>query len=1208
MVDSDSGGEEDEDVQMEALVEEDATAEAGSDGEESVLAAPKKGRGRRGGRKGGKAATAPKRAAAAAKDEGTALTQSQGDSELFATVCATGAKASELKATCDVWAARLRRDEPGATRELLEFFLLACGVKDLRKKVAPVMDDEGGVDEVIEAAEESMSDANGGEDLWLPKNKKHKKLKAGFCAVWGCLVELLDGGSAQDSLLLREGAAEEGEGDGSQPRSEPSSLLESLVSYVTAASSQGPRDMRMAATHACVELTAALVGVADRVTKSRATLDRQMASKAGKTKGSETGLKAEAARLDGRLEALHSVMDALFAGVFTHRFRDMDARVRAACQEGLGRWVCAYPAHFFTESKLKYNAWLLSDNDASVRLASMSALEAIVRDLDEYAQQLEGYVTRFGPRLLQATGDTDVNVAAKAVSVLGALLRAELVAEDEVLPDIYPLLLDDAAPVRLAAAELLKEHHLDPLIATAADAGADEGGTSSKKKKATKKAAKAESAQRTTRAELTGLAEIAEELCTSGDAVDTLVDAMWGVADSLSDWSALVALLSDDGEEALDGVKRTRVAQMLSAAVRKASGVPIAAGDKNAARAFSKRTAAADAARKDATAHLITELPALLSQLGEEEETVGALAAVVPYLDLEMYGTAGEQGAAEQLAKELRGALKRHSDKVMLDECGGALRALEATDACASVAPVVIKGAAVDLAGAVRKAANAVLRGDGAAEASVALIAALRRAFVAQRQMGARLGGARAPVASLLSRVSAGELEVDSELAVALMQSSTAEVFNAVSADSKDDASTVREWASDLVDSAEALCGSSDERVRDIAASSLSDTLCLFGRCLPEDRRVDSTAEMCGKLWHACSESIRTAREKGDSDAAAAACRHALQCAGRPVFTNAIAEKEAAWLVSRMLSVWPDDDSKETAHLLKSVCARLAHSDFNGSWRAYSDALKLAFDTYATACADENDGEAGKAIERVSKLAKNLAATVKEQGVAFGKQQRKGDHTSRIAAQHATLHVVDRVLAEGVSFACEDVPESLLYLLAAMQPLLVRASRQGCQDVLELLEVKLSTIKQDSSKEWEAVGMFKAAVEEQQAKAELILAEITLGEAENNVAEDAPMGDANDNTPAALAVPAKEENEEELEEMLEEKANEETTEDETPAELEEDENEAPMSPPRRRKKASVGVALDDGVAKATRGTKRGTKAKGTAAAEAPRRQSKRRRS
>ena len=45
-----------------------------------------------------------------------------------------------------------------------------------------------------------------------------------------------------------------------------------------------------------------------------------------------------------------------------------------------------------------------------------------------------------------------------------------------------------------------------------------------------------------------------------------------------------------------------------------------------------------------------------------------------------------------------------------------------------------------------------------------------------------------------------------------------------------------------------------------------------------------------------------------------------------------------------------------------------------------------------------------------------------------------------------------------------------------------------------------------------------------------------------------------------------------------------------------------------RKKASVGVALDDGVAKATRGTKRGTKAKGTAAAEAPRRQSKRRRS
>ena len=1157
-------------------------------GKKKQAAAPKKQQGKRAAADGADgeadgedeendAAVAAGASGKGAKAAAANLSADQAANELFATVCASGAKASELKRACAEWSKGFDRDAEAGIRELVAFFLLSSGAKNL-KKVEAVLEDGGDIDDVIAATVEAMSVAGGGDDVWATKNKRNKKFRPGFLAVWAQLVGVLDGGSALDSRLLHE------KEDGG---SEPSQLLETIVAFVTAASGQGPRDMRMAATHATVELTSALIGVATRITEARTTLDRQASSKTGKAKGSAASLKAEAARLDDRLETIHGVMDSLFTGVFTHRFRDVDARVRAACQEGLGRWVGAYPVHFFTESKLKYNAWLLSDDDAHVRLASLTALESIVDDLEDYAQQLEGYVTRFGSRLLQATNDVDVGVAAKAIGVLGGLLRAELVTEDEVLPEMYPLLLDDSVQVRRAAATVLKEHYLDEVSASKADAG-------QRKKKG--KAAAGGAAKD----ELCGIVDIAEELCEGQVQVTMLVDAMWDVADSLRDWPALIELLGDDNDEALEGIKRVRLAQVLSVAVRKASGAPVVPGEKAAARAFSKKTAANEKARKDATANLLEELPELLDRLGEDEDIVGALADIVPHLDLEMYGSAGEQSTAEDLAKALRSALKRHSDRAVLESCGRALRALENTDACASTAPVVIKGAVTDLSGAVRKAANKVLRGDTKSDTVVALIAALRRMYTVQRSACARLGAARAPVSTLLARIASDDLEVDAELTAALIQSTTAEVFLGVSPDSKDDVATVSEWAGDLVDATQSLCASPDEKVRVAASSSLSDMLVLFGKCAPEGQRIQTTAEMCGKLWHACSETIKSmADKKGEGDSAKAAYRAALQCAGRPVFANAVETTEAVWLMSRLLSIWPDDDSKETQNVMKCVCARLARSDYVGSWRAYSDALKLAFDIYASAIADGDADAAEEAISRVTKLATNINKILKEQNDAFGKRD-KGPAGK--AAANATKAVADRVLLDGVDFAFEDVPTSLLYLVAALHPLVGKASAEGSRRALDKLEAKMSTAgseaADDNKNEWEAVEVFKASLEEQAAKA--------------------PPAVAAAKAPAAVPAPAAELPAPADEPMAEDVGGEAEPIEETPLDAGEGEEvglEDEATHAKGRKKASVGVMVDeeqDGAsseeeevparaARATRGKKRVSPAKEPAPARYPKR-------
>lgn len=75
--------------------------------------------------------------------------------------------------------------------------------------------------------------------------------------------------------------------------------------------------------------------------------------------------------------ALEASVAAMWQGIFSARFRDVDADIRAVVIRGVGDWIALNPADFLTDAYLKYVAWALSDR---VRMSAPSAVPLITHN------------------------------------------------------------------------------------------------------------------------------------------------------------------------------------------------------------------------------------------------------------------------------------------------------------------------------------------------------------------------------------------------------------------------------------------------------------------------------------------------------------------------------------------------------------------------------------------------------------------------------------------------------------------------------------------------------------------------------------------------------------------------------------------------------------------------------------------------------------
>ena len=66
-------------------------------------------------------------------------------------------------------------------------------------------------------------------------------------------------------------------------------------------------------------------------------------------------------RCHSQAKSLEASVGAIWQGIFSARFRDVDADIRAVVIRGIGDWMSMNPADFLNDAYLKYVAWALSD-------------------------------------------------------------------------------------------------------------------------------------------------------------------------------------------------------------------------------------------------------------------------------------------------------------------------------------------------------------------------------------------------------------------------------------------------------------------------------------------------------------------------------------------------------------------------------------------------------------------------------------------------------------------------------------------------------------------------------------------------------------------------------------------------------------------------------------------------------------------------------
>jgi cohesin complex subunit SA-1/2 len=158
-----------------------------------------------------------------------------------------------------------------------------------------------------------------------------------------------------------------------------SSLFDAVSDAVALFSGSRARTVRVAATRAGLQLVSSLVAIAKAKAETRDTKQRQLDAESRKKRPNAAMTRALAESLSEtqtRIRGAERMIADAFTKIFTHRFRDVDANVRAQCMQSIGEWMRSHPLFFLSDVYLKYLGWSLSDKDPRVRRAVLAALRA----------------------------------------------------------------------------------------------------------------------------------------------------------------------------------------------------------------------------------------------------------------------------------------------------------------------------------------------------------------------------------------------------------------------------------------------------------------------------------------------------------------------------------------------------------------------------------------------------------------------------------------------------------------------------------------------------------------------------------------------------------------------------------------------------------------------------------------------------------------
>ncbi|KAM3911876.1 cohesin subunit SA-2 isoform 2-T2 [Leptodactylus fuscus] len=547
---------------------------------------------------------------------------------------------SAMQSVVDDWIEAYKHNKDVALLDLINFFIQCSGCKGV---VSGEMFRHMQNSEIIRRMTEEFDEDSGDYPLTMA-GPQWKKFKFSFCEFIGVLVR-----QCQYSIIYDE------------------YMMDTVISLLTGLSDSQVRAFRHTSTLAAMKLMTALVNVALNLSINMDNTQRQYEAERNKMIGKRANDRLELLlqkrkELQENQDEIENMMNAIFKGVFVHRYRDAIAEIRAICIEEIGVWMKMYSDAFLNDSYLKYVGWTMHDKQGEVRLKCLTALQGLYYNR-ELNSKLELFTSRFKDRIVSMTLDKEYDVAVQAIKLLTLVLQSSdevLTAED--CENVYHLVYSAHRPVAVAAGEFLykklfscREPEDDGILKR--------------------------------RGRLSPNANLVKTLVffflesELHEHAAYLVDSMWDCAtELLKDWECMNSLLLDDplnGEEALTDRQESALIEIMLCTIRQAAEChpPVGRGTgKRVLTAKEKKTQLDDKTRL--TELFAVSLPQLLAKYSVDAEKVTNLLQLPQYFDLEIYTTGRLEKHLEALLRQIRSIVEKHTDTDVLEACSKTYHAL----------------------------------------------------------------------------------------------------------------------------------------------------------------------------------------------------------------------------------------------------------------------------------------------------------------------------------------------------------------------------------------------------------------------------------------------------------------------------------------------------------------------------------------------------
>ncbi|CAG8765845.1 3133_t:CDS:10, partial [Cetraspora pellucida] len=328
---------------------------------------------------------------------------------------------------------------------LINFIIRSCGCSEIIAREG--FEDDDAIPQVLEELQDALKKEPVADYPLISRSREFRKFRKNFLTFFRQLI-----GHAKHDVLY----------DGV--------FFETIQIWVVPMSSSSFRPFRHTATIIALHLFSCLCELAQEVHDSWTIASRQLsvekrtrAPRNSKNMDRVNELQSKIQDLDKKKKQLDMYFEELFDSVFVHRYRDVEAIIRAECIKELGVWVVKYPSRFLDDTNIRYIGWQLSDKSPIVRLESLKVLEQLYTN-ETFVNGLRNFTSRFKPRLLEmALREIDINVRIASIQILTIIHKIGML-ESEDCDQLSLLIYCDVTRVRKAIASFVKETLEDDFI------------------------------------------------------------------------------------------------------------------------------------------------------------------------------------------------------------------------------------------------------------------------------------------------------------------------------------------------------------------------------------------------------------------------------------------------------------------------------------------------------------------------------------------------------------------------------------------------------------------------------------------------------------------------------------------------------------------------------------------------------------------------